>query len=218
MDAPDNKRRVLRWEPDTEDGEGGMELRLTYSGPLYAQQGEKRLEQRSRHVHTIRKVFHKQIKEFWTCHPYLREKDPTADISPNFHLFKHDGFQWLPLSTHDNGTICRLDILMLRDGTPGNVLYDLDNRVKVIFDALRKPRSPAELGSGTSGGQMTPDSDETPFFVLLENDDLITHASVAADSLLEEIPGTLKSAAVRLVLTVNIKQYRTISPAVMAFV
>ena len=59
-------------------------------------------------------------------------------------LFKHDGFEWLPIVTGTNGLICKLDILMLRAGAPGDVLHDVDNRLKTLFDA------PTE-GKGSTG-------------------------------------------------------------------
>lgn len=221
MDAPDNKRRVLRWEPDgIPADEGGMELRLTYDGPLYSQQGENRLPQRVRHVHDIRKCFHKQLKNFWARHPYLKERDPTSRQLTQFQHFMHDGFDWLPLSTEQNGTICRVEILLLRMGAPGRVIYDMDNRLKVIFDALRKAKGPSELWIGCKGlDPITPEPDgsEEPFFVLLEDDSLITHAAVTSDMLLQDVKNAPEDSAVRMVITVKIQPYRIIKPGVLVF-
>jgi hypothetical protein len=65
------------------------------------------------------------------------------------------------------------------------VLQDVDNRLTTIFDALRMPKGPQELGAGTQQGKVSPASNENPFFVLLEDDRLITHVSVTTDMLLE---------------------------------
>jgi hypothetical protein len=55
---------------------------------------------------------------------------------------------------------------------------DIDNRVKVLFDGLRMPKSAAEIGG------FAPEPDEDPFFCLLEDDSLITEVSVTTDRLL----------------------------------
>jgi hypothetical protein len=124
-------------------------------------------------------------------------------------LLKHDGFNWLPLVTSSADLICKLEILMLREGQPGKVLYDIDNRVKTIFDALRKAKNPTELGAASSGGQQTPAEGEDPFYVLLEEDSLITHVAVTSDTLLQPVPNCLPETAVRLVVNVTVQTYKT---------
>ena len=56
---------------------------------------------------------------------------------------------------------------------------DLDNRLKTLLDALRAPNDPQELPAGAS-----PQSDEDPFYCLLEDDKLIIGLSVTNDRLL----------------------------------
>jgi hypothetical protein len=170
-------------------------------------QGEKRLPQRSLHVHTIRKKFHKQLRRFWQINKTLQAYDPNGPNKSFFLIFEHDKFRWLPLATSNNGLFCGLDILMLRSGDPGNVVHDLDNRIKTIFDALRKPKGPHELGCNTPQGQQTPGADETPFYVLLEDDRLITRAAVTSDVLLEDVPEAPGDEAVRLVISVTVRPY-----------
>ena len=123
--------------------------------------------------------------------------------------FQHDGFNWLPFPTYESHVICKLDILMLRDGPPGRVLTDIDNRLKTIFDALKKPKGPSELGANTSEGQRVPGPDEDPFFVLVEDDSLITHVSVASDTLLEAVPDVPRDNAVRLLISAKLQPYKT---------
>ena len=191
-----------------------MEFRLTYAGKLLAHRDDKRLEQRSLHVHEIRQQFHQQLKRLWNEHPILVELKlkPTewhyrVGAPRTLQVFQDDGFSWQPIVTEANGLICKLDILMLRTGRPGQVLWDIDNRLKTIFDALRKARSPSELGAGTPQGQRTPQPDETPFYVLLEDDRLITHIAVTTDTLLEPVPNLPSDEAARLVIDVTVKPY-----------
>ncbi len=216
----DPRRRVLRWDPDLEPHGDNMEFRLTYAGRLLAHKDDGKLRQRSLHVHDVRKEFHKQLKVLWSEQPILRQiqKDGSSvelvfgtEGYPNLNqIFRHDGFNWLPMVTEENGLICKLDILMLRHGQPGRVLYDVDNRLKTLFDALRKAKSPSELGASTATGQLIPTSDEDPFYVLLEDDRLITHISVTSDTLLEPIPSVLPEESVRLVIGVTVRPYKVV--------
>jgi hypothetical protein len=96
---------------------------------------------------------------------------------------------------------------MLRPGRPGKVMHDVDNRLKTLFDALRMPSGPSELGAGTSKGQVGPTPDQDPFYVLLEDDKFITHLAVTTDMLLDPVPGVPPDTAVRLVLNVTVRPY-----------
>ena len=49
-----------------------------------------------------------------------------------------------------------------------DVLHDVDNRLKTIFDALRMAKGPNELGDGTTQGMQRPTSDEDPIFCRYE--------------------------------------------------
>jgi hypothetical protein len=162
------------------------------------------------HVHAIRRVFHKQLAALWHEHPILKSLW-TQPLNPRQALlvqrFDHDGFSWLPIVSDVSGLICKLDILLLRSGQPGKVLWDIDNRVKTIFDALRMARGPYELGANTPTGQVKPQDGETPFYVLLEDDRLITHLSVTSDTLLETIEGVPFDEAARLVIDVTVRPY-----------
>lgn len=183
-----------------------MEFHLTYAGSLYSTQaGGAEVAKRSLHVHKIRQVFHLQLQTLWRKHPTLAAiQSQSPDIVATVPL---EGFNWRPLVTDKNGLICKLDILMLRYGAPGRVMADIDNRLKTLFDALRMPSNAEELGARTSDGQAKPDSNHDPFFVLLEEDRLITHVSVTTDTILEPVVGVPQENAVRLVVGVTIKPY-----------
>ncbi|MGO8840687.1 MAG: hypothetical protein ACLQF1_05965 [Methyloceanibacter sp.] len=181
-------------------------FRLTYAGRLPAHRDDQRLPERSLRVHEIRKEFHKQLAELWRVHPALVgivEHDKKHGSS--IEIFNHDGFKWLPIVTEAHFLVCHLEILILRAGAPGRTLYDLDNRLKTIFDALRMAKSPSELGSGTNEGLRTPDAREDPFYVLLQDDSLITHVGVTTDTLLEPVPEVPPDDAARLVIDVTVR-------------
>src|SRR5262249_31095403 len=152
-----------------------MEFRLTYAGELLSMgdRGGQKLKERSLHVHRIRKVFHRQLKALWDEHPMLRDIKEAEARAPRpvmmHRPFTREGFTFVPIATAHNGLICKVDILMLRSGPPGEVVHDVVNRLKTLFDALRMPTGPQELGAGTASGLVAPEPDENPFYVLLED-------------------------------------------------
>jgi hypothetical protein len=76
---------------------------------------------------------------------------------------------------------------------------DIDNRLKVLFDALRVPANCDEVAGAVKA------SDEDPyFFCLLEDDALITEVSVTTDTLLTPYV-TGQENDVHLVINVKVR-------------
>jgi hypothetical protein len=91
------------------------------------------------------------------------------------------GGRFVPLISKAGGFTSSLEIPFLRRDNPGNPIAsggDIDNRIKVLLDGLRMPSTVAELGD------LPIETDENPFFCLLEDDNLITSVSVTTDRLL----------------------------------
>jgi hypothetical protein len=117
-------------------------------------------------------------------------------------LCRENGYRFVPLVREDFGLFCSLDILFLRRDFPAGVVSagDLDNRIKTLIDALRKPHSANELR-----GNETPADGEDPFFCLLEDDDLVTALSVQTDMLLDPPNGDAGQSQVKLIISVELK-------------
>jgi hypothetical protein len=94
---------------------------------------------------------------------------------------------------------------ILRPDLPGRAIQsgDINNRMKTIFDALRLPNNKDELG-----GYDLPSEGEDPFFCLLEDDSMISHAAVETDTLLQPIGDSWRPNDARLVVTVRLSPYR----------
>lgn len=185
----------------------------------------------AKHKHEIRKCFHRQLKMLWETNQFLKDHEVyptdsgTGRSSPSdaeqrdklnrfgrlplveavARQYVENGFRFVPLVRKDYSLLCGLNILFLRRDYPGAGVItagDIDNRVKTLIDALRKPCGAAELGG------LDPEQNEDPFFCLLENDDLVTSLSVETDSLLSP-PRDRQNQAnfARIIITIDLRPY-----------
>lgn len=186
-----------------------MEFRLLYDGPLKAAtQSNSRVKEK----HAIRKELHKQLAELFI----LKSNDPKFQylktaVLPNEEVvptnqssdwpirFEISDFHFVPLVARDFDLTCGLNILFLRRDSPGKVISggDIDNRLKTLFDALSIPNRSQTVG--------TPESTESPFFCLLEDDSLITEVRVETDRLLTPLSANKNENDVVLVIGVEVK-------------
>jgi hypothetical protein len=228
--------RVVYLPPlqDEPEGVGCMRFRLTYEGELRSTQRDAEGGQRDPlavHKHTIRKEFHRQLKQLWDASKFLSEAgvDKTAvrlrpgqvsavlgvgytGVSPRpltplreyiASNFPCYGYRFVPLVCEEFSLLCSLDILFLRRDFLKGVISagDLDNRVKTLIDTLRMPKNASELR-----GNEIPADEEDPFFCLLEDDNLVTSLSVESGVLLDPPKdGDGGDACVKLVITVELK-------------
>ncbi len=166
-----------------------MKFYLTYKGHLYPSGNKsRRAGGLSFHKHSIRRVFHRQLKQLWKIEEGLQ-----AYTIPRRHSDSHEiylepynefGYQFVPLVRRKLKLSCSLDILFLRNDPPSSGVIsagDIDNRIKTLIDCLRRPKNEKELPSEYS----TPKDDECPFYCLLEDDDQIGNFAVKADTLLD---------------------------------
>jgi hypothetical protein len=183
-----------------------VEFRLIYKGPLPADRTDRTGQSvKAEDKHRLRKHFHLQLRELWKQHPDLRRQAethwmvergtlanrirPVVAGEPGKTWLEHiaddhitcNGNRFVPLVSEAGGFTCSLNILFLRRDNPGSLIQhggDIDNRIKVLFDGLKMPTQVSELG----GYQI--EADENPFFVLLEDDKLVTSVSVTTDRLI----------------------------------
>lgn len=214
--------RFWRW-PVQDEGEV-VEFRLIYRGSLPASNsGNSSLEDK----HKIRQQMHRQLRELWRTHvvlerltrpisntrklivPDLRDDEPQQATGLDLILRNYSKFNYrfVPLINKNLGIACSLDILFLRRDGPGNLIMsapnsgggDIDNRIKVLFDALRIPQYNNEID------KFPPQPDENPFYCLLEDDSLITDVKITTDRLLSPLENDEHRHDVHLVLHVTTK-------------
>ena len=200
-----------------------MQFRLLYKGKLPSQSQRGIGKQK----HKIRKELHKQLLYLWKTHPFLTDYylgfPPPSLVSKTLvsapapgepqrswvdtaaDLYANCGYRFMPLvgQTFRDDIACALDILVLRRDHPGGSVKsgagggDIDNRIKVLLDALRMPQRCDEL-SGESPGP-----GEDPFFCLLEDDGLITELRITSDHLLTPLEPKEHQNDVHLVIHVK---------------
>jgi hypothetical protein len=107
---------------------------------------------------------------------------------------------YIPLVRKTLDLNCSLEILFLRKGDPGALVTqdgDIDNRMKVLLDALKMP-SP-------DNAQKYPQS-ESPTYCLMESDSLVQGLDIDTDRLL--FPQTQDEKEVHLVIEVTVHVLR----------
>jgi hypothetical protein len=197
---------VLKFSPWPDDFHGlvEMQFRLTYQGQLPSNRHKVQ-------KHAIRQKIHRQLAELWKVDRFL-----SSVLSHPEHYrfdgervnvldqFARCGYRFVPLiGGRFSRTACALDILFLRRDAPGNLVTsgsgggDIDNRIKVLFDALRMPQDCTEV-AGTA-----PQPDEDPFFCLLKDDNLITEVKVTTDRLLAPLENAEHINDVHLIIHVR---------------
>ena len=166
-----------------------MEFHLVYAGGLLKSAGGT--NRRAWEKHAIRRHFHFQLKKLWETHPALNYyanktveepgEPPQPFLERLAYAHERGGIGFVPLMTKANGLVCLLDILLLRPQV-GTIVHgggDIDNRIKLLIDALRMPSDESEIKKREGD-----DSDPNPMCCLLEDDGLITNLKVKTDRLL----------------------------------
>ena len=177
-----------------------LSFTLVYEGQLLEHNPQK---PQFSHTHEIRKVFHRQLKRLREEHFFLR------DIKPEELAAQHEvgGYKYVPLVTKETKKSklhCSLKILFLYQ----NLLQNIDNQLKTIFDSLSLPVSKDDLDGHEAGS-----SKENPFFCLLEDESLIMNTQLETDLLLKPKKEESNGNDVLLIIGVRIQPIIFFYPA-----
>jgi hypothetical protein len=184
-----------------------VNFRLTYDGPLKAA-GQS--EGRRKEKQAIREVFSRQLLQLHFAKDDFF--DPAMKTLNAFTpeegapLIRRGDFYFFAVVKERLHLVCDLDILFLRRDNPGQLISgggDLDNRIKVLFDALRVPQDDNEVRDfGPAAGSPM----QGKFMLCLTEDDkLITGFRLTTDRLLEPAMSERDENNVRLIINVEIK-------------
>lgn len=176
-----------------------VNFRLVYQGPLKAagQSESRRVEK-----HAIRCALSEQLTELFCLKNdvVLDRGCPDWDKMP---CHERGEFKFFSLVREQLNLVCDLDILFLRRDEPGSLIRgggDLDNRIKVLFDALKVPTEDEIRG-------LHPDPHQV-LICLTEDDKLITGFRVTTDRLLEPPASDAEFNHVHLIINVEVKVTR----------
>jgi hypothetical protein len=137
---------------------------------------------RSWEKHHIRRHFSLQLEQLWNLSPVLHWFDHARQQRDAYaKKYERGGVEFVPLVMESLGLVCDLEIMFLRPGIPGKIVSDggdIDNRLKVLLDALRVPKETSEMPLKT--GETIP----RRIYCLMEDDKLITSIKVTTDRLL----------------------------------
>lgn len=180
-----------------------------------------------RDKHKLRRHFHIQLRKLWNQLPLSSVRNKAINPNPedlstrysNENLLRFEEisqfpslikavgpFSFVPLVNERLNIVAELAVTLLRPEPPGSIITqggDIDNRIKTLLDALKVPEENA-LPS-----KVKPESDENPFFCLLEDDKLVTGLSVSTDRLLEPV-----SDPSEVVLLIHVRTKVTVSTPV----
>lgn len=158
-----------------------MTFRLFYRGPLKSSNLKEKWKIRE-NQHEIRLKIHDQLTKLWEQERNKGYKGLLTKDNKQNILYTVGDQDYACLITDRLEIYAELDILFLRPGEPGRIIQggDIDNRLKTLFDALRRPIDPQEMPKDDLLSQ-TPDL----CHCLLSDDSLITRVSVTTDTLLD---------------------------------
>ena len=131
---------------------------------------------------------------------YAGRKHESEPFHPGISVLTEVGGQtYAPLASKKLKLTAELDVLFLRAGPAGSLLTghgDIDNRLKVLFDALSVP-TPQQVVACSNGRG----TEEAPLHTLLEDDDMVTRVNVDTARLLGDHP----SGDVRVIVRVDVR-------------
>ena len=214
-----------------------MRFRLTYEGELRATQRDPTPDQRNPlafHKHSIRRVFHKQLRHLWATDRFLSRyrihpdnpnlgEQPKAAADSMFAMWasadeelqplaevlasRHNrfGYRFVPIVTTYFNLLCSLHVLFLRHDVPGSAIEAGDIDNR-IKTLIDALRLPQNEKELVSDDKQ-PGEGEDPFFCLLEDDNQVSSFAVETDTLLVPPDGLDAARSVKLVVTVELRPY-----------
>ncbi|MDR3126381.1 MAG: hypothetical protein LBT92_01990 [Rickettsiales bacterium] len=165
-----------------------MKFKLIYTGELKINP-----KRRSQHLAEIRSQISPQLKRLSEIVPYNVIKKKLLD--KNKGVREIGGARFFPLIAPELDLLAELDIQILHPELLETPHADIDNRMKTLLDALKRPQSPHEVTDRNKGEII---------YTLLDDDRLVTKMTINTSHLL-----TFQNEADLLVIiTVNIRASR----------
>lgn len=169
-----------------------MEFTLFYEGELKSNGDPV-------HKQQLRRAFHAQLNNLWQLEPLAGCREYLNSAGDICLLENIGGFTFAPLISRKLCLAANVRITLLRPEEPCRIIQqsgDIDNRLKTLFDALSVPSHANQIPAGDA-----PRADESPFYCLLQDDQLITGVAVTSERLLTG----QHASATEVVLLIHVK-------------
>ena len=169
-----------------------MKFKLVYVGEVKINP-----KKRSQHLQEIRDVLSPQLKRLTQISPYNVIKDKLEKRGKAIR--KVGDAKFCPLITPDLDLLAELDIQILHPELLETPRADIDNRMKTLLDALKRPQSVHELSDNMNKKEVC--------YTLLDDDHLVTKMTINTSHLLykEETINKNHDYELLIIITVNIK-------------
>ncbi|MCL2439175.1 MAG: hypothetical protein FWD15_01540 [Alphaproteobacteria bacterium] len=145
-----------------------MKFKLIYSGELKINP-----KKRSKHINEIRKVLSPQLKRLTEITPYSIIKEKLMKNERGVRCI--GGVKYFPIITPELNLLAELDIQILHPELLETPRADIDNRLKTLMDALKRPQSSHEVCDDNKGKMM---------YTLLDDDHMVKGLSINTTHLL----------------------------------
>lgn len=146
-----------------------MKFKLLYTGELKINP-----KKRSQHLHDIRMKIHPQLKRLSEISPYDTIKGKLFGTRRGIREI--GGAKFFPIVTPELNLLAELDVQILHPELLETPHADIDNRMKTLLDALKRPQSTHEVAQGTPKNEV--------IYTLLDDDHLVTKMMINTSHLL----------------------------------
>ena len=169
-----------------------MKFKLVYVGEVKINP-----KRRSQHLQDIRDVLSPQLKRLTEISPYNEIKSRLE--KKNKAIKTVGGVKFFPLITPDLNLLAELDIQILHPELLETPRADIDNRMKTLLDALKRPQSSHEIAERMNKKDIC--------YTLLDDDHLVTKMTINTSHLLykDAVPKRDHDYELLIIITVNIK-------------
>ena len=169
-----------------------MKFKLVYVGEVKINP-----KKRSQHLQEIRDILSPQLKRLSEISPYNEIKSRLEKKGKAIKTVA--GIKFFPLITPDLNLLAELDIQILHPELLETPRADIDNRMKTLLDALKRPQNAHEIAEHMNKKDIC--------YTLLDDDHLVTKMTINTSHLLYKSPTLKKNHDYELliIITVNIK-------------
>ncbi len=169
-----------------------MKFKLLYVGEVKINP-----KKRSQHLQDIRDALSPQLKRLSEISPYNEIKKKLEKKGKAIKTV--GGVDFCPLITQDLDLLAELDIQIMHPELLETPRADIDNRMKTLLDALKRPQSSHEIAENMNRDEVC--------YTLLDDDHLVTKMTINTSHLLykEEASNKNHDYKLLIIITVNIK-------------